>query len=180
MATHMVSYIYTYVGKPNRCLIIDLFSPHGSFILNINSVIPSPDFSIMASASSVWHDMELGFLNKTTPVHSKSCPFIHTSGVFFWVCCKGPFYFSVRLTFRRRSSPKIFDSLSEAPCSVLHLLDDFLVITSPSSTSHRANHSDKNFLWTWHPSFQREKVRAKHFRRLLRHHPEPLIFFALS
>ena len=56
---------------------------------------------------------------------------------------KGAYYFSVRLTFGCRSSPKIFDSLSEALCwilinnhrlpYVLHLLDDFLIVTPPSS-----------------------------------------------
>ncbi len=53
------------------------------------------------------------------------------------------FYFSVRLTFGCRSSPKIFDMLSEAICWILsnnydvpylvHLLDDFLIISPPDS-----------------------------------------------
>ncbi len=52
-------------------------------------------------------------------------------------------YFSVRLTFGCRSSPKIFDMLSEAICWILsnnydipylvHLLDDFLIISPPDS-----------------------------------------------
>ncbi|XP_033759994.1 uncharacterized protein LOC117342104 [Pecten maximus] len=51
------------------------------------------------------------------------------------------FYFFVRLVFGSRSSPKIFDSLSQAICwiaqnvnkidNVLHLLDDFLVLEPP-------------------------------------------------
>ncbi|XP_017162018.1 uncharacterized protein LOC103469647 [Poecilia reticulata] len=62
---------------------------------------------------------------------------------FFGVVWKGAFYFTVRLTFGCCSSPKIFDSLPEALCWILintyklpyviHLLDDFLVVTPPSS-----------------------------------------------
>ncbi|KAK1176000.1 hypothetical protein AOXY_G771, partial [Acipenser oxyrinchus oxyrinchus] len=54
------------------------------------------------------------------------------------------FYFSVRLTFSCRSSPKIFDALSEALCWILlnnysipfllHLLDDFLLIDFPHAS----------------------------------------------
>lgn len=56
-------------------------------------------------------------------------------------------YFSVRLTFGCRSSPKIFDTLSEALCwillnncklpFVLHLLDDFLLVDYPNSKPDR-------------------------------------------
>lgn len=62
---------------------------------------------------------------------------------YFGVQWKGAYYFSVRLTFGCRSSPKIFDSLSEALCwmlvnnhklpHVLHLLADFLIISHPAS-----------------------------------------------
>ncbi|KAL6470791.1 hypothetical protein MHYP_G00219100 [Metynnis hypsauchen] len=61
----------------------------------------------------------------------------------FGVCWEGRFYFAVRLAFSCKSSPKIFDTLAEALCwilldvcrlaSVLHLLNDFLVVVSPSS-----------------------------------------------
>ncbi|XP_067451991.1 uncharacterized protein [Thunnus thynnus] len=62
---------------------------------------------------------------------------------FFGVQWKGHYYLAVRLTFGCKSSPKIFDSLSEALCWILlnnhkppyviHLLDDFLTVTSPAS-----------------------------------------------
>ena len=55
------------------------------------------------------------------------------------------FYFAVRLTFGCRSSPCIFNMVSEALCwillnnvrlpAVLHLLDDFLLIDSPGDSS---------------------------------------------
>lgn len=60
--------------------------------------------------------------------------------VFKW---RSKMYFAVRQTFVCRSSPKIFDCLSEALCwillnvhklpFILHLLDDFLVIDFPNS-----------------------------------------------
>lgn len=62
---------------------------------------------------------------------------------FFGVSWKGVYYFAVRLTSSCKSSPKIFDSLSEALCwilinnhklpYVLLYLDDFLIITPPHS-----------------------------------------------
>ena len=57
------------------------------------------------------------------------------------------YYFYMRLVFGSRSSPKIFDTLSEAVCwilqnnygidSVLHLLDDFLTIDVPDAEPDR-------------------------------------------
>nr|XP_033936284.1 uncharacterized protein LOC117444996 [Pseudochaenichthys georgianus] len=136
-----------YSGK--KRLIIDLSSPHGSAIPSINSVIPSPDFSmqyanidpaitlIRLAGRGAWlskADITSAF--KILPIHPDFWR-------FFGVYWKGAYYFSVRLTFGCRSSPKIFDSLSEALCwiltnnhrlpYVLHLLDDFLIVTPPSS-----------------------------------------------
>ncbi len=61
----------------------------------------------------------------------------------FGVQWAGTFYFAVRLTFGCKSSPKIFDMLSEAICWILsnnyaiphliHLLDDFLIISPPEA-----------------------------------------------
>ncbi|XP_078143999.1 uncharacterized protein LOC144542156 [Centroberyx gerrardi] len=141
-----------YSGK--KRLIIDLSSPHGSHIPSINSVIPSPDFSmqyatidhaitlIRLAGRGAWlskADITSAF--KVLPIHPD---FWH----FFGVCWKGAYYFSVRLTFGCRSSPRIFDSLSEALCwiltnnhrlpYILHLLDDFLVVTPPASPPHLA------------------------------------------
>ncbi len=66
---------------------------------------------------------------------------------YFWysfgIRWRGRFYFSIRLTFGCRSSPNIFDMLSEAICWILannysvphliHLLDDFLIISPPDA-----------------------------------------------
>ncbi len=61
----------------------------------------------------------------------------------FGVQWAGKFYCAVRLTFGCKSSPKIFDMLSEAICWILsnnyaiphliHLLDDFLIISPPEA-----------------------------------------------
>ncbi|XP_055030533.2 uncharacterized protein [Misgurnus anguillicaudatus] len=139
-----------YSGK--KRLIIDLSSPHGTYVPSINSIIPAPDFSmkyasieqaitlIRKAGHGAWlskADITSAF--KVLPIHPEFWRFF---GIFW----KGAYYFSVRLTFGCRSSPKIFDSLSEALCwilinnhklpYVLHLLDDFLIITPTSAPPH--------------------------------------------
>ena len=57
------------------------------------------------------------------------------------------YYFYVRLTFGCRSSPIIFDTLSQAICyiaqnyykvnNILHVLDDFLTIDQPHADGER-------------------------------------------
>ncbi|XP_030253189.1 uncharacterized protein LOC115569298 [Sparus aurata] len=136
-----------YSGK--KRLIIDLSSPHSSPVPSINSLIPSPDFSmhyatidhaislISTAGQGAWlakADITSAF--KVIPIHPD---FWHLFGVQW----RGAYYFAVRLTFGCKSSPKIFDSLSEALCWILlnkhrlpyvvHLLDDFLTVTPSSS-----------------------------------------------
>ena len=136
-----------YSGK--KRLIMDLSSPHGSHIPSINSVIPSPDFSMQYA--TIDHAITLirlagrgAWLSKADIISAfKVLPIHPDFWRFFGVCWKGAYYFSVHLTFGCKSSPKIFDSLSEALCwiltnnhrlpYILHLLDDFLVVTPPSS-----------------------------------------------
>lgn len=139
-----------YSGK--KRLIIDLSSPHGTPIPSINSIIPAPDFSMKyasidqaitlirkAGHGSWLSKADITSAFKVMPIQPEFWRFFGT----FW---KGAYYFAVRLTFGCKSSPKIFDSLSEALCwilinnhklpYVLHLLDDFLVITPPSTPPH--------------------------------------------
>ncbi|KAL0194682.1 hypothetical protein M9458_008254, partial [Cirrhinus mrigala] len=130
-------------------LIIDLSSPHGSHIPSINSIIPAPDFSMkyasIDQAISLIRKAGLGaWLSKADITSAFKVMPIHPEfWRFFRIFWKGAYYFAVRLTFGCKSSPKIFDSLSEALCwilinnhklpYVLHLLDDFLIITPPST-----------------------------------------------
>ena len=136
-----------YSGK--KRLIIDLSSPHNSTVPSINSLIPSPDFSlhyttvshaislIRLAGRGAWlakADITSAF--KVLPLHPD---FWHLFGVRW----KGNHYFAVRLTFGCKSSPKLFDNLSELLCWILlnnyripfltHLLDDFLTVDYPSS-----------------------------------------------
>ncbi|XP_056617722.1 uncharacterized protein LOC130432405 [Triplophysa dalaica] len=130
-------------------LIFDLSSPHGSTFPSINSLIPIEEFSlhyhnidqaitlIKHAGHGAWlAKVDITSAFKVMPIHPD---FWHLFGIRW----RNKFYFSVRLTFGCRSSPKIFDMLSEAICWILsnnyaipyliHLLDDFLIISSPDS-----------------------------------------------
>ncbi|XP_061585356.1 uncharacterized protein LOC133450379 [Cololabis saira] len=136
-----------YSGK--KRIIVDLSAPHGSFIPSINSLIPSEDFSLhyatinhaialikLAGKGSWLSKADITSAFKVLPIHPDFWQ-------YFGVRWRGAYYFAVRLTFGCKSSPKLFDTFSEALCWILsnnhgipflvHLLDDFLVITPPSS-----------------------------------------------
>ncbi|XP_051994017.1 uncharacterized protein LOC127651992 [Xyrauchen texanus] len=133
-------------------LIIDLSSPHGTNIPSINSIIPAPDFSMQYA--TIDHAITLirkaghgAWLSKADITNAFKVMHIHPDfWRYFGIFWKGAYYFAVRLAFGCRSSPKIFDSLSEGLCwilinnyklpYVLHLLDDFLIITPPSAPPH--------------------------------------------
>ncbi|KAK3098128.1 hypothetical protein FSP39_016419 [Pinctada imbricata] len=76
---------------------------------------------------------------KTIPVHPSLWPF---QGIQW----ENQYYFYTQLVFGSRSSPKIFDYLSQAVCwiatnkfaieNILHLLDDFLVIEDPGRNAN--------------------------------------------
>lgn len=129
-------------------LILDLSAPHSGPHSSINSLIPKPPFSlfyatvdhaislIKSAGQGAWlakADITDAF--KIMPVHPSQW---HLQGAKWDAKC----YFFVRLTFGCRSSPCLFNMLSEALCwillnvtrlpFVLHLLDDFLLIDPPS------------------------------------------------
>ena len=81
----------------------------------------------------------------------KNCPIMPSQWPFFCLKWDGNYYFYVRLTFGCRSSPIIFDTLSQAICyiakigknnykvnNILHLLDDFLTIDPPHADGERS------------------------------------------
>ncbi len=130
-------------------LIVDLSSPHNSTVPSINSLIPLNEFSlryhdieqavelIKIAGHGAWlAKIDITSAFKVMPIHPDAW---HLFGVQ-WA---GKFYFAVRLTFGFKSSPKIFDMLSEAICWILsnnyaiphliHLLDDFLIISPPEA-----------------------------------------------
>ncbi|XP_056104363.1 uncharacterized protein LOC130083381 [Rhinichthys klamathensis goyatoka] len=130
-------------------LIVDLSAPHKSLFPSINSLIPLDEFSL--KYHDVDHAVDLikivgrgAWLAKIDITSAfKVMPIHPDSWHLFGVPWHGKFYFAVRLTFGCKSSPKIFDMLSEAICWILsnnyaiphliHLLDDFLIISPPGA-----------------------------------------------
>ena len=140
-----------YSGK--KRLIMDLSSPHHGSVPSINSLIPLTPFSL--SYATVDHAITLiklagrgAWLGKADITDAfKIIPLHKSQWHLFGVRWRGKSYFSVRLPFGSRSSPAIFNHLSEALCwillnnlrlpFVLHLLDDFLVVDYPASSPAR-------------------------------------------
>lgn len=141
-------------------LIIDLSAPHDSSVKSINSLIPKEPFSLfyasVDNAVQMIKSAGVGaWLGKAHIVDAfKVMPLHPSQWHIFGVKWRSKFYFSVKLTFGCRSSPRIFDTLSEALCwilyntyklpFVLHLLDDFLVVDFPSSPPARSISTVKN------------------------------------
>lgn len=135
-----------YSGK--KRLIFDMSSPHSDSIASVNEYIPSEPFSLhYASVDNAIQLIKLAgqgaWLAKADITDAFKIIPIHPSDwALFGVKWKAKFYFAVRLAFGCRSSPKIFNCLSEALCwillnvcklpFVLHLLDDFLLVDFPS------------------------------------------------
>lgn len=141
-----------YSGK--KRLIIDLSAPHNNeYVPSINSLIPLPNFSLFyASVDNAIQFIKTAgkgtWLGKANIVNAfKIMPLHPSQWHLFGVRWRGKLFFSVRLAFGCRSSPRIFDSLSEALCwirlnncklpFVLHLLDDFLVVDYKNSQPER-------------------------------------------
>jgi hypothetical protein len=130
-------------------LIIDLSAPHNSPFPSINSLISLEQFSLhyhtIDQAITLIKDAGYGAWLAKVDITSafKVMPIHPDSWHLFGVRWQEKFYFAVRLTFGCKSSPKIFDMLSEAICWILsnnysipyliHLLDDFLIISPPDA-----------------------------------------------
>lgn len=147
-----------YSGKPR--LILDLSAPHNETEDSINELIDkeSCSLSYVTIDQAIQLILQLGHgaqmckadikdAFKQVPLHKQYWPYFG----FKWL---GHYYFYKRLAFGCRSSPKIFDHLSQAICwilqnnygvpHVLHLLDDFLTIehsTAPAvQTMEKVKH----------------------------------------
>ena len=135
-------------------LIVDLSAPHNDQDHTcLNELINKEDFSL----NYVTIDHAIDIIKKTgkgswlcktdisdafklIPIHPSLRPF---HGIEW----NDEYYFYVRLVFGSRSSPKIFDMLSQAICwiatqvfkiqNILHLLDDFLTIDPPDYMAER-------------------------------------------
>ena len=136
-------------------LILDLSAPHQSDIhFSINELIDKDTCSM----SYVKIDNAIDIILKYGR-HSwlckydisnafKNCPILPSQWPLFCIKLEDKYYFYVRLTFGCRSSPIIFDTLSQAICyiatnnykvnNILHLLDDFLTIDPPHAEGERS------------------------------------------
>ncbi|KAK7891090.1 hypothetical protein WMY93_023053 [Mugilogobius chulae] len=135
-----------YSGK--KRLILDNSAPHSGDVSSVNSLIPLTPFSLFYA--SVDHAISLikfagrgAWLAKADISDAFKIVPIHPSQWhLFGMKWESKFYFAVRLTFGCRSSPALFNQISEALCLillhnlrlpfVLHLLNDFLLIDPPS------------------------------------------------
>jgi hypothetical protein len=141
-----------YSGK--KRLIIDLSAPHdNSDHASINNLIDKDDFSLSYVTVDDAIDIikQLGhnsMMTKTDMVDAfKVMPIRTDLWSLYGVKWDSKYYFSSKLSFGSRSSPKIFDFLSQAICwimqhnydlhHVLHLLDDFLGLNSPDDVAER-------------------------------------------
>ncbi|KAK9543266.1 hypothetical protein VZT92_001057 [Zoarces viviparus] len=138
-----------YSGK--KRLIFDLSAPRSCPLPSVNSLIPSELFSLHYAA--VVNAIKLiklagqgAWLSKADVTDAFKIVPIHPSQWhLFGIRWESNYYFAVRLTFGCKSSPFIFNQVSEALCwillnrarlpAVLHLLDDFLLIDSPLDSS---------------------------------------------
>ena len=135
-------------------LIVDMSAPHNNDDhASLNELINKEDYSlqyvtvdhaikiIQKLGKGSWlckADITDAF--KQIPIHPSLWP-------YHGIQHHDKYYFFTRLVFGSRSSPKIFDYLSTVVCwilqnnygiaNILHLLDDFLTIDSPSTEALR-------------------------------------------
>ena len=154
--TYRVSPIGIAIGKYSgkKRLIVDLSAPHDNQIhQSLNELVDKEEFSLsyvkLDTAIKIIQEKGLGsWLCKVDIKDAfKLLPIKENLWPYYGIKWDNKYYFYTRLVFGSRSSPKIFDTLSEAVCwilqnnydveSVLHLLDDFLTIDAPDSIPYR-------------------------------------------
>lgn len=154
--TYRVSPIGIAEGKysKKKRLIVDLSSPHDDPLHeSINDLIDKEQCSLtyvkIDDAIKIIRDYGKGAIMCKTDISDafKLIPIHPSQWHLFCIKWRGYYYFYVRLCFGCRSSPKIFDTLSEAICwialnnynikVILHLLDDFLTIDRPEADGDR-------------------------------------------
>ena len=135
-------------------LIVDLSAPHNDpKNVSLNDLIDKSEFSLQyvtidQAIKLVKRNGKGSWLCKTDisdafkllPIHPSLWPF----HAIKW---DNQYYFYTRLVFGSRSSPKIFDHLSQAICwiasnifnipNILHLLDDFLTVDAPDTLADK-------------------------------------------
>lgn len=134
-----------YSKKPR--LIVDLSSPHDSEQNSINSLINKEECSLsyvkIDDAIKIIQSLGKGTTMCKTDISDafKLVPILPSQWHLFCIKWKSSYYYYNKLSFGCRSSPKIFDYLSQAVCwiatnnygikHILHLLDDFITFERP-------------------------------------------------
>ncbi|CAF4192315.1 unnamed protein product, partial [Rotaria sordida] len=137
-------------------LIVDLSAPHNNKDHpSINSLIDKDSYSLsyVTVDDAIKSIQKLGkgaWMNKADIQDAfKLLPIKPSLWPFYGIKWNNYYYFFVRLPFGSRSSPKLFDMLSEAIVwiaehnygikNMLHLLDDFFVVDSPDDGGERTS-----------------------------------------
>ena len=154
--TYRISPVGIAVGKYSgkKRLIVDLSAPHDNEIhQSLNDLVDKDEFSLsyvkVGTAIKIIQEKGQGsWLCKADIKDAfKLVPIKENLWPYYGIKWNNKYYFYTRLVFGSRSSPKIFDTLSEAVCwilqnnysieTVLHLLDDFLTIDDPKVDPER-------------------------------------------
>ena len=112
-----------YSGK--KRLIVDLSAPHGCVVSSINILKPREPYSLCyASVDNAIHMIKIAgagaWLGKADVTDAfKVMPLHPSQWHLLDIRWRNKHYFAVWLTFGCRSSPRIFDTLSEALCWIL-------------------------------------------------------------
>ena len=139
-----------YSGK--KRLIVDLSSPHSDpDNVSINELIDKESCRLTCvklddAIKAIQHYGRNASLCKVDIYNAfKNLPIKSSQWPYFCVKWRNQYYVYVRLVFGCRSSPKIFDNLSQAVCwiatanygidTIFHLLDDFLTVDPPDGCS---------------------------------------------
>lgn len=136
-------------------LIVDLSSPHNqSSETSINDLIDKDEYSLqyvrIDDAISILKTLgSESLMCKTDIVDAfKLIPIAKDVQPYYGIKWREKYFFYKRLVFGCRSSPKIFDMLSQAICwiiqnnynvkNILHLLDDFITFDPPGEGGLRS------------------------------------------
>ena len=131
-------------------LIVDLSAPHDDELNpSLNDLIDKEEFSLnyvtIDDAIDLIKLQGQGSWLIKTYITFKNIPISPKLWPFHGIKWDNKYYFYKQLVFGSRSSPKIFDNISQAVCwiatnnygidNILHLLDDFLVIEPPCANA---------------------------------------------
>ncbi|CAG2185624.1 unnamed protein product [Mytilus edulis] len=135
-----------YSGKPR--LIVDLSSPHENIVhQSVNDMIDKDSCSLsyvrIDDAIQIIQNLGRYTTMCKTDISDafKLMPVLPSQWHMFCIKWRTNYYFYTKLAFGCRSSPRIFDNLSQAVCwiaknnfgieFILHLLDDFITFEHP-------------------------------------------------